>query len=531
MSMPYAQVKVVDEKASSLELVGVTVHIGAGLPGVRMIGMGMARARQLHVRLRTATRVQQMPWPRTRMVIHLHPDTAGVYSLADVGIWLAIQQAQGVVTIPPDLVALGTVGLEGEILGDATAIPLLFQLLRHAPTHGIAQIVIPQSLEYLAQAYAPLLNEIPRIYCVRTIREALAVCNGASGYETVIAAQLPIADSRNNAQASSTDSTTIGDFADVIGQDSAKFGLELAAIGRHHCTLIGPPGSGKSMLVARMPGIMPPLQASEAVAVAELAAYTGKLTAQVAWEVPLVRPHHSVSRSALLGGGSHRVVPGAVSLAHHGLLFLDEVSEMPAAILDSLRTPMEQGEVRIVRQGKLRTFPAAFQLILAANPCRCASADATQCSCSAVTKRNYLRNVSGPLLDRVDIHLRTHAVHHIGHQATPETSAQIRQRVSEARERSRARWQKAGVPEHMACNGAIRGTMLRREFPATEAAMQLLDAYAQNGVLSQRNIDSILRLSWTLADRGRRAVPDIDEVSQALDIRGAFVTAPVGVEV
>ncbi|WP_460490879.1 ATP-binding protein, partial [Corynebacterium nasicanis] len=224
---------------------------------------------------------------------------------------------------------------------------------------------------------------------------------------------------------------------------------------------------------------------------------------------PFIDPHHSVTRAALLGGGSGNPRPGAVSLAHHGVLFLDEVSEVPAAILDGLRTPLEDGQIRLLRAHREVVFPARFQLVLAANPCRCATEDPARCRCRSQDRAAYLRNLSGPMRDRLDITARTSAAGVLAGEV--ESSAVIAGRVAEARERARARF---------GCvNAAMDPHRLRREHPADEAGMSTLGSLLATGDITQRGVDRALKLAWTLADLDAAAQPDLDHVLRAAELR------------
>ena len=334
--------------------------------------------------------------------------------------------------------------------------------------------------------------------------------------------ELPSAVSVAEAQGTgASESAAVPDMADVCGQPEARWAAEVAAAGGHHMMMVGPPGTGKSMIAARLPGLLPPLDAGQCVQATAVHSVAGGVFHGPVLVPPFVAPHYSVSRSALLGGGSGMPRPGAVSLAHHGVLFLDEASEIPASVLDSLRTPLEEGEVRLVRARHDVHFPARFQLVLAANPCPCGAEDPSSCRCLARVRMRHLSNISGPLRDRLDIFVHTRGVGAVLGHAGEESTASIRKRVVAARERSVARWSRAGVRARS--NRDVDSQVLRREFPADDAAMALLAAYLGNGDVSQRGVDRMLKLAWTIADLAGASRPGLDHVAQAFELHGAPV--------
>ena len=313
------------------------------------------------------------------------------------------------------------------------------------------------------------------------------------------------------------------DFADIAGQPGARFAAEIAAAGGHHLLMIGPPGSGKSMIAERLPSILPPLTQTQTIEATTVHSVAGMVETAV-HHAPFVAPHHSVTRAALLGGGAGHPRPGAVSLAHHGVLFLDEASEIPARVLDGLRTPLEHGRVRIMRARREVTFPARFQLVLAANPCLCGAEQPTSCTCTSAQRAGYLANLSGPLRDRLDMTVHLGLAGALVNAEGEESSTTIAARVGAARERARRRWGRQRL--RALVNGDVAGAHLRRHAPADEAGMALLSAYLADGTISQRGVDKTLRLAWTICDLDGADRPDIDHVARALELRaGAEVTA------
>ena len=282
--------------------------------------------------------------------------------------------------------------------------------------------------------------------------------------------------------------------------------------------LTGPPGVGKTMLAQRLPGLLPPLSHNESLEVTAIHSVAGLLSGStpLITRPPFVAPHHTSSVAALVGGGSGLARPGAVSRAHRGVLFLDECAEIGVSALEALRTPLEDGEIRLARRDGVARYPARFQLVLAANPCPCAPADPRDCICAPTAKRRYLGRLSGPLLDRVDLRVQMHPVRTGAFAAQGgESTACVRERVAAAREAAAQRWQPHGIRT----NAEVSGALLRRRFRPEAAAMAPLRTALDRGLLSIRGVDRTLRVAWTLADLAGRTSPGLDEVTVALSFR------------
>jgi magnesium chelatase family protein len=306
----------------------------------------------------------------------------------------------------------------------------------------------------------------------------------------------------------------------VVGQSRGRFALELAAAGGHHLALFGPPGAGKTMLAQRLTSILPPLDDAAALEVTAVHSIAGALppAATLIRRPPFQAPHHTASAAALVGGGSGVAKPGALSLAHRGVLFLDEAPEFATNVLNALRQPVEDGWVTLMRSHATTRYPARIQLVLAANPCPCATAGNTTCTCSALVRRRYLGRLSGPMMDRIDLRVTLQPVGAAAllGDGSQETSAQVRPRVVAARLAAAERWSRIGVR----VNADVPGRVLRcppfRLAPqATTSLVRALDT----GALSARGYDRVIRVAWTVADIDGRTAPVRADVSEALELR------------
>jgi magnesium chelatase family protein len=317
------------------------------------------------------------------------------------------------------------------------------------------------------------------------------------------------------APAAASDPQQLADLAEVHGQPDAVRALEVAAAGGHHLLLLGPAGSGTTLLARCLPGLLPDLSGDQALEVTAIHSQAGTLTpeAPLITRPPLVSPHHSTSVPALLGGGSGVAKPGAISRAHHGVLHLDSAGEFGPSRLESLRTALEDGEIRLARRDGIARYPTKFLLLLTTAACPCGRSE-QQCSCSPHTRRRYLARLSGPLLDRIDLRVRLRSTPP-GSGPSADNTALVRARVEHARHRAAARWATHG----WRTNAEVPAELLRREFGLPRHVTAELDRALTTGAITKRGADRTVRVAWTLADMSCVDQPGSDHIAEALAFR------------
>jgi len=481
------------------QIVEIEADITSGLPGVHLVGLPDAALQESRDRVRAAVANCGNTWPMARLTLALSPATLPkMGSVYDIALAAAVLSAQRKTPWErlEKTVLLGELSLDGRVRPVRGVLPAVLAAKRD----GWPTVVVP--VDNLAEA--SLVDGID-VWGVRTLRQLQKWLSGSTALIERISGEAP-----------ETEPST--DLADVVGQAQARFAVEVAAAGAHHLMLTGPPGIGKTMLAQRLPGLLPPLTESESLEVTAIHSVAGLLSGDtpLITRPPFVAPHHRSSVAALVGGGSGMARPGAVSRAHRGVLFLDECAEISSSALEALRTPLEDGEIRLARRDGVACYPARFQLVLAANLCPCAPADPQDCICAAAAKRRYLGKLSGPLMDRVDLRVQMHPVRAGAFSGTDgESTAQVRRRVALARLAAAERLR----PHGFSTNAEVSGPLLRRKFRPGNAAMEPLRQALDRGLLSIRGLDRTLRVAWSLADLAGRASPGPEEVATALSFR------------
>lgn len=507
-------------------LAGVIVQaeavLTAGLSRFSLVGLPDAGLTESKDRVRAAVINSQITWPQASLTVSLAPASIRKQgSSFDLAIAIAVLRAEGKVR-PADAdetVFIAELGLDGSLRPVRGVLPSVLAAARA----GFSAVCV-------AEANVAESEQVTGIKSigVRTLRQAVAYANG----EPIPEEPEPVLVRTEQPPSPPELDPNAPDMADVLGQFEARLALEVSATGGHHLFLCGAPGSGKTMLAERLPGLLPPLDERAALEVTAVHSVAGTLhpAKPLVTEPPFCAVHHSATAAALVGGGSSVIRPGAVSRAHHGVLFLDEAPEFGRVALDSLREPIESGEVVIARSCGIATFPARFLLVAAANPCPCGRAMSAHgaCTCSPRDRSGYLGRISGPLLDRIDLRVDVRPVGPAellspaagGH--TGESTAQVAQRVWQARDRAAQRLK--DTPWQL--NAQVPARFLRTELPLALESLKGLEQALQSGVLTARGLDRVLRVAWTLADLAGRDRPSRVELDTALSFRLASAFNP-----
>ncbi|MDT4957778.1 MAG: magnesium chelatase family protein [Pseudonocardiales bacterium] len=485
------------------QVVEIESDISSGLPGMSFTGLADTSVVESRDRIRAAVLNSGVDWPNRKITVALFPaDVRKVGSRFDLAMALAVLASADEIRVDAvaDAVWIAELGLDGRLRPVRGVLPSVVTAQRA----GVRRVVVAQ-----ANAAEAALVQGMDVRAAHDLREVIDWLRG---------------DGSAPPPAEPDDDPDTGpegpDLADVAGQAAAKRALEVAAAGGHHLYLVGAPGAGKTMLAERLPGLLPSLDAAAALEVTAVYSVAGHLDkkARLVRRAPMQAPHHTASVASLVGGGSHLARPGAISLAHHGVLFLDEAPEFSPRALDALRQPLESGFVILHRGGGAVSYPARFLLVLAANPCPCGSR-ARDCVCPPQSRRRYQQRLSGPLLDRIDVRVHVDPVPHadlFDDAAGRESSRAVAARVAVARAAAAERWSR--TPWRM--NGAVPGAALRAApWALPHAALAPAQAYLQRGEISARGFDRVLRLAWTVADLAGRGSPETGDVAEALYFR------------
>ncbi len=516
--MAFATARTLALKGAVGHVIDVQVDVSPGLVGTTMVGRVDKSLSEARDRVRMAINNDCGGWPSTKRVTILLapadlPKGGTHYDLAIAVAVMAADKKHDELTA--DLLDGWAFVGELSVAGGLRPVPGVLPMVIAAAAHGITRVFVPEP-----QAAEAALVPGMTVFGVRSLGQVSAVLRGAEVPEAppvVGPSASPLATWRGE------DRLADVDLADLDGLDDVRYAVEVAAAGGHPLMLIGPRGTGKTSIAERIPTILPDLTTEQALEVTALHSVAGRLPegSGLLRRPPWFAPHHSATAASVLGGGTGRVRPGQVSLAHHGVLFLDEFPHFRVDVIEAMRQPLESGEVTIARGEESATYPARSLVVLAANPCPCGNFHGLtggSCECTEVQRLHYRRKLTGPILDRVDIwmEVRPQGRHRPGPWGPPrESSAEVRARVTEARQRQARRYRDCS----WLLNASCPGPALAERWPLEPEGQQLIDAELRCGTLTRRGLTRVQRLAWTVADCSGVVRPGPDEAEIALTLR------------